>query len=236
MKMTKRMGSALAIAVAMALSAGAAFGADDKSGKAKGKNEGPKAALKAPSSASNAHLAQSLVRYGDANKDAVAMITAARILSAAGAQDKNRDKKPEGGKGEESKQGPDMTVAGILARAKQYAGERKDLVAMADDVAGAGARGREGGPTRTVTVVRSGATDVFSNVVFRGGEPAFVGISGDGDSDLDLYVYDENGNLICRSTSAGDDEACRWNPRWTGPFRIQVRNLGVANRYLIVTN
>ena len=235
MTMKKLMGSVLAIAVATALSAGAAIGADDKGGKAKGKNEGPKAAVKAPSAASNAHLAQSLVRYGDANKDAIAMITAARILAATGAEDKNRDKKAQGGKGEEAKQGADMTVAGILARAKQYAGDRKDVIAMADDVAASGSRGRSGGPGRSVTVVRTGATDVFTET-FRGGESAFVGISGDGDSDLDLYVYDENGNLICRSTTAGDDEACRWNPRWTGPFRIQVRNLGVANRYLIVTN
>ena len=235
MTMKKLMGSALAIAVATALSAGAAIGADDKAAKSKGKNEGPKTAVKTPSAASNAHLAQSLVRYGDDKKDAVAMISAARILAAEGAQDKNRDKKTQGGKGEEAKQGADMTVAGILARAKQYAGDRKDLIAMADDVAASASRGRANGPGRSVTVVRTGATDVFTET-FRGGEPAFVGISGDGDSDLDLYVYDENGNLICRSTTAGDDEACRWQPRWTGPFRIQVRNLGVANRYVIGTN
>ena len=43
-----------------------------------------------------------------------------------------------------------------------------------------------------------------------------------------VYLCRENGNLICRSTRYGDDEFCRWNPRWTGPFRIQVRNLGAS--------
>lgn len=229
----KLMGGAIALAVAAALSTGAAV-AQDKA-KGKGKNEGPKTAMTAPTSASTVHLAQSLVRYGDQKKDALALITAARILADAGAQDKAREKATKGGKGEAAKPGAEMTVPAILARAKEYAKDRKDLIAMADDVAGAASRGRAEGPGRSVTVVRTGATDVF-NSVFRGGERAYVAISGDGDSDLDLFVYDENNNLICRSNTAGDDESCAWQPRWTGRFRIEVRNLGVANRYVIVTN
>jgi hypothetical protein len=29
---------------------------------------------------------------------------------------------------------------------------------------------------------------------------------------------------------------CGWTPRYTGPFTIRVRNLGVANEYRIVHN
>ncbi|MCX7962606.1 MAG: hypothetical protein N2653_13690, partial [Burkholderiales bacterium] len=80
------------------------------------------------------------------------------------------------------------------------------------------------------------ASDVF-RVTFRGLEPALVGISGDGDTDLDLFVYDETGRLVCRSERPVDEEICQWVPRWTGVFRIEVRNLGrVWNRYLILTN
>ena len=87
-----------------------------------------------------------------------------------------------------------------------------------------------------IEVVRAHRTDVFT-VTFRAGETAMVAISGDGDSDLDLYVFDQNGNRVCGATGRGDDEVCRWTPRWTGTFRVEVRNLGAAaNRYRIATN
>jgi hypothetical protein len=85
-------------------------------------------------------------------------------------------------------------------------------------------------------VVRARTTDVY-HVTFRGGEVAAVAIAGDGDTDLDLFVYDQNGNQICRSVRSRDTEACRWTPAWTGTFRIEVKNLGgVANRYRIAMN
>src|SRR5271166_5526750 len=64
-----------------------------------------------------------------------------------------------------------------------------------------------------------------------------AGLAGDGSSDLDLLVYDENDHLVCRSASSSDREYCRWWPRWTGPFRIEIQNLGaVANLYRVATN
>ena len=74
-------------------------------------------------------------------------------------------------------------------------------------------------------------------ITFRGGEQAVVAVSGDGDTDLDLYVYDEYGNLIASDTDYTDDCVVSWFPRWTGKFLIRVRNRGnVYNRYTIATN
>lgn len=67
---------------------------------------------------------------------------------------------------------------------------------------------------------------------FVGSELAGATLSGDGDTDLDLYVYDFNGNLICKSEANSDDEICSWTPAWTGTFKIVVLNRGtVYNRY-----
>lgn len=66
---------------------------------------------------------------------------------------------------------------------------------------------------------------VFTEV-FYAGEPARVWLRGDGDTDLDLYVWDENNRLICASENYGDRESCSWQPRWTGEFYIEVVNLG----------
>ena len=74
-------------------------------------------------------------------------------------------------------------------------------------------------------------------VSFRGGEMAEVFVSGDGDTDLDLYVYDSNGNLIASDEDDSDDCYVRWTPRWTGRFIIKVVNRGgVYNHFGIATN
>lgn len=96
--------------------------------------------------------------------------------------------------------------------------------------------GAVGGPKYSSTQVNAGATDVFE-VSFAAGEAATVLISGDGDTDLDLYVYDENGNLVASDTSSSDSASVSWTPLWTGAFRVEVKNLGnVYNRYVVMTN
>ena len=72
---------------------------------------------------------------------------------------------------------------------------------------------------------------------FKGGQIAAIRVSGDGDTDLDLYVYDERGNLIASDTDRSDECVVAWTPRWTGPFIVRVKNLGgVYNRYRMITN
>ncbi|MBL8851849.1 MAG: hypothetical protein JNG89_19410 [Planctomycetaceae bacterium] len=72
---------------------------------------------------------------------------------------------------------------------------------------------------------------------FHGGELAEVIIMGDGDTDLDLFVYDENGNLVASDTDTLDFCVCQWTPNWTGEFTVVVTNLGsVYNQFDIATN
>ena len=96
--------------------------------------------------------------------------------------------------------------------------------------------GSVNGPQVASTQVLAQSTDSFA-ATFRGGESTTVAISGDGDTDLDLYVTDENGNTICTDTDASDTMLCRWTPAWTGPFGIHIRNLGrVYNNYKLAVN
>ena len=93
--------------------------------------------------------------------------------------------------------------------------------------------GAEAATVRT-SVVPGGTTDVWTET-FVGGFKAAVVLVGDGDTDLDLYVYDENGKLITYSEGPSDREAVSWTPRWTGKFTIKVVNRSrfTANRYSI---
>jgi hypothetical protein len=96
--------------------------------------------------------------------------------------------------------------------------------------------GRRGGPADTQTSVDAYSSDRYT-ITFRGGETAMIVVEGDGDTDLDLYVYDENGHLVDCDTDATDFCVAVWNPRWTGVFHVVIRNLGsVYNVYYLETN
>lgn len=183
-------------------------------------------------------LAGQLVAYGDQAKDPLALIVAAKILKSSDPQPTDLKKDGDAVPKDAKKEGDNKHEAGaILARAKALAAGRQDLLALATDVEAMTAKGATQGAGRIHwDRVAARRTDMY-DITFRGGESAIVYIEGDGDTDLDLYVYDENGNLICDDTDYTDRLLCSWNPRWTGPFRIKVENHGnIWNEYGLVTN
>ncbi|MDR2774434.1 MAG: hypothetical protein LBC19_06770 [Tannerella sp.] len=97
-------------------------------------------------------------------------------------------------------------------------------------------RGAVGGTKHASSHVSAGSTDEYV-IRFRSGELAAVYVSGDGDTDLDLYVYDSYGNLIVSDTDYSDECVCLWIPKTTESYKIRIKNRGdVYNAYTIVTN
>lgn len=100
-----------------------------------------------------------------------------------------------------------------------------------------GFAGAVGGPKEPLTSARAFARDQFRSITFRAGEDAIVTVDGNGDTDLDLYIYDENGRLVGKDDDGTDFCIVTFNPRWTGPFTVVVRNRGnVYNQYRLRTN
>lgn len=68
------------------------------------------------------------------------------------------------------------------------------------------------------------------SVVFFQGQRALIIVSGDQQSYLGLYVYDEEGNCVAQDDLGGqgswDDLAVAWYPLRTGVYRVEVRNFG----------
>jgi len=196
-------------------------------------------------------MAHSLAKYGRQAKSPTALIAAAEILGAIPTtplKAKPEHRRDEGsanapaGRAEERARGHrtrDNEPAALLAEAKAMADDDPHVVALADRVARAleeRPRGAVGGPQRGVHVVSAHSVDRFV-VGFRADESAIVALSGDGSTDLDLFVADQNGNLIGKDDDNTDDCLVRWVPNRTGPFLIVVRNPGSeANRYVIATN
>lgn len=111
-----------------------------------------------------------------------------------------------------------------------------ELIKVIEAISPSTSRGRVGGPGKIVEQVKAKSNDIYY-IKFWGGQLAEILVSGDGDTDLDLYVFDENGNLIAKDDDNTDDCYVRFIPKWTGSFKVVVKNLGnVYNRYLLLTN
>lgn len=198
---------------------------------------GKAASTEAARQLQHAATARRLARYGERAEDPLALITAARIMKRNPTSESKGAQADQGnGGGAQKDDVLALEPEALLERARELARDRADLVALADDVSAMGSKGRAGGPGELVTRVQAQDVDLY-NEVFEADRPAQVAIQGDGDTDLDLHVYDENGNEICSSTSYSDYEYCEWKPRWTGEFEIRVKNYGgVWNGYVIMTN
>ena len=96
----------------------------------------------------------------------------------------------------------------------------------------AGAPARAAQPSDSRTAVISGHATQTWNLLLAGGVPALIVVDGDGDSDLDAVLYDENGNMVDFDIDSTDYCVLSVTPRWSGPFTLEIRNVGArANLY-----
>ena len=73
-------------------------------------------------------------------------------------------------------------------------------------------------------------TDIWR--VWAGAGQRHVRVNGDGDTDLDCWVYDRFGNLLGSDTDATDLCIVRFHNPQAGDLTIRIRNLGdVYNAY-----
>lgn len=187
-------------------------------------------------------LANQILRYGYVNRSTLALLDALQIFSENPTQSFNATK--EGAAVDESKSdGKKAKVSfdydSVLTDAKAFADGDPNLLALIDNIdaeAKGAQRGNINGPSRDYAAV-NGNSYMDYTASFVANQLAEILVSGDGDTDLDLYVYDSNGNLIASDTDYSDDCYVRWIPAWTGRYTLRVVNRGpVYNRFVILTN
>lgn len=74
-------------------------------------------------------------------------------------------------------------------------------------------------------VARPNASRYYSYTAYPG-EVFETFLSGDGTTDLDLIITNQNRRAVCESLSFGDDEYCRIRSVNGGTYTIEVQNLG----------
>jgi hypothetical protein len=171
----------------------------------------------------NMAMAQRLAGIGVESGDPILLIAAARLASQVAATESEiTPREPQ----DVATDSPGMhTAEEMLAAARALSEGRDDLIALIDDAAAEGSRGSVYGSGYYDGYI-NGGNNLYYDEAFYGGEQAVVTLEGHNPSDIDLWIYDEYGNLICSSTGYSSYESCTWTPSWTGDFTIRVENEG----------
>lgn len=185
-------------------------------------------------------LAASLADHGYSTNSPLSLLTAAELLMQASPT-------ALGGKqgtpmpAVTAKSGPRVTFepGAMIAAARGMAGDNTSVAALAAQLQSrlaSGPKGAVGGPRSTVDRVLSNTTDIWE-IRFRGGERGSIRVEGDGDTDLDCYVYNSAGALVAYDNDMTDYCILDWYQATTGNVRLEIRNLGdVYNEYILSTN
>lgn len=146
----------------------------------------------------------------------------------------------ESGSSETQSEMKEFTAEKLLEDGKKLAGKDKTLLAYAKKVeklVKAGTRGAFGGPNYDFSYVNGSSKVYYYNIGFLAGRYAEVDVFSIDGADLDLYIYDENWNLIDKDTSYSSDAWCTFVPRWDGIFHIVIVNNSIYRSwYEVFTN
>lgn len=166
--------------------------------------------------------------------DVFLMIAAARLRKSAGLVATTRA--PDGQSSGENA-GDFLSWSAMLDIAAPLAEGDDILLGLIEDLRAESTKGVAGGPVYSIVKIRAGGADTYASVPFEGGKYAEVYIEGKGNSDLNLYIYDDQNRLVCSDTDISDIAYCGWRPASEGAFKLTIKNKGKSsNQYSLITN
>ena len=180
-------------------------------------------ALAAPLSAvKTAQLSAELYAAGLAAGDPVLLIAAAKLRKTVAFR----------GEGEAP-----LGWEAMLAAAESLAVDDAALLGLIGDVRAEGSKGVASGPMYSIGRLASGGVDKFPGVGFAAGDYAEIYVEAKTETDLNLRVFDSQGQLVCADTDPSPIAYCGWTAAGGGTFVIQVENLGPQDTgYALMTN
>lgn len=176
-------------------------------------------------------LSGELFAIAQAETDPLLMISAAKLRKSVALS--ASDRAPVGG----SSGGEIVTWQDMLDTAAALAGDDDLMSGLIEDIRVEMTKGVADGPVYSVVTIGANGTDQYESLPFTGGAYAEVYVEGKGNTDLNLYIYDAQGRLVCSDTDVSDIAYCGWRPATTSGFHVEVRNKGAAeNQYALITN
>lgn len=165
-------------------------------------------------------LSAKLYFHGLYEQDALALINAASIRKTVAFNDGmigNDQGKSGAGK-------IPFTWQEMLDAATELAAQRKDLKALIEDAQSQSSRGVLTGAIISKGEIAPFEKQEFLDMIFEGGVFAEVYSEGRNDSDIDMFVYDQSGTLVCSQTDPSPINLCGWTPSSTSIHKVILEN------------
>lgn len=189
-------------------------------------------------------LALDLLQYGIKNNDALSFIVSAQILRQSEMISMDLEKETKPCKTDEQVPrsialdlllSPDLMLERAVKIARQH--DNLHIASLAEqELRLLNQRGSLKGPGVHKDRILPGDSDIFKLFLSKGNK-AIVKVIGDGDCDLQLFIYDKDLNLITQNTESGDRLNVAWMPEETDNYYIKVKSLcPVWADYVVVIN
>lgn len=82
---------------------------------------------------------------------------------------------------------------------------------------------RDGDDDVKLLYLAEGESYKYSTQFYKGNKYFIAAIGCDDATDLDIYLYDENGNLIDKDSSTDARPVVHVQPKWSGKFYVKVK-------------
>jgi hypothetical protein len=186
----------------------------------------------------NAELSARLFEAAVDLQDPFLAVAAARLRKSVLARRVDIEPQKDGPAPEDPRYDRLMSWQDMIATALQLAPNDPTIAKLAEDVKFAGTKGVTSGEVYSITTIRAGGTDTYPPMTYTGGEYADVYVEGAKSSaDLNVFVKDAQGRLVCSDTDISAIAYCGWRPSKSEGFTVVVTNKGnVPTSYSLITN
>jgi hypothetical protein len=174
-------------------------------------------------------LAWRLIQYGRNHKHPESLLIAAQILHRIPTQTLKVGHQATAEKEAKTAAAPtvDNSPKALVAEAKKLSASPavKNLAIATQATIDEESRGALGGPKVDSFVIQPFQTITWNPITFVGGQRAVIHINNGVFGNMVLEAIDEFGNVVARDNVPGSYFRVEWFPRWTGSFRLRLRNL-----------
>ncbi|MGI3165986.1 hypothetical protein [Pseudooceanicola sp. 200-1SW] len=199
----------------------------------------PAAPVAAQSVIRNAELSARLFEAAEELGDPMLAVAAARLRKSVLAMQVQRQPQKDGPPATGIQPEPRLlSWQQMLARALEMSNGSDTIARLADDVKFAGTKGVASGQVYSITTISGNGRDTYPPLEYVGGDYAEVYVEAkDTGADLNLFVRDGQGRLVCSDTDISAIAYCGWRPATSEFFTVEVVNRGpAASSYALITN